>query len=1045
MPVKGGYDPDDRPLLNFYIPLLSHAVAYDRAVGYFNGRELALAAKGVSRFIAGGGRLRLICGANLSKADVQAVLSGKPLDEALAERLLADPFGEGVEIVERRYLEVMSYLAREGRLLIRVGVPLEADGRPLTYEESRRYFHTKYGVLTDALGNRVAFSGSNNDTEPGWFSNHESFSAFPSWLDQVWEFNGRPIVQRFADHWEGRPAEGWAILNLPEAVEARLISYTSASYIPPRLDPAEEAEQQEVEEESLNAARAELAVLASAPKANGGTGVGLLTAPVEPLPHQLRIAHRAVTSFPHGFLLADEVGLGKTIEAGLILRELMLSEKASSALLLVPASVARQWQEELQEKLALSVARYDSGVFYAPDGRELDPGGRNPWSAFPIVLASSHLARRKSRRNELLDAGPWDIVLVDEAHHARRRGGKSTGTPNTLLALLQEMRRRGLWKALYLASATPMQMHPHEAWDLISLFGLPGLWGHSAANFERYYQRLREDGRDRDWSLLQRMLADHLTSPGTVRDGVLAAQIRTRLGHAGSVFVEKLHEHGVTEAARFELTGEQIEMADTWLRRHTPMRDQVFRTTRQTLRDYQNKGILPADVTIPVRDLQDRFVGMTDEEERLYQRIEDYIRSHYNSYTGHSKKALGLVMTAYRRRLTSSFYAVRVSLQRRLTVLERKGRLAELMDDDDSAAAEALFDLDDLDSSTVKLAQEISELREFLDRLNLLSHDSKRDRLEQDISDSLKHHETLVIFTQYTDTMDYLREQLVQVYGRVACYSGRGGELYDSDTNTWTAIAKSELKELFRAGERVKILLGTDAMSEGLNLQTSGRLINYDLPWNFMRVEQRIGRIDRIGGRSVVEISNYFYKGTVEEQIYRGIARDFDWFTQIVGDAQPVLADVEQAVTEAAMAQPGAARNEVIASQIASIERRIQTASSDPVALSTIADTSIEPPPDLQPAMDLAALQEILTSNSLTGPRLRSIENRPGIWQFDLATPMHCLSFTRSPSTTATSQLVTFNRNLYDSASDDVRLLTYATPELAALLEGALASVPEPS
>ena len=88
-----------------------------------------------------------------------------------------------------------------------------------------------------------------------------------------------------------------------------------------------------------------------------------------------------------------------------------------------------------------------------------------------------HLARRRDRRKQLLDAGPWDVVLVDEAHHARRRGSKPTDTPNSLLALLLEMRDKQMWQALYLASATPMQMHPHEAWDLISLLGLKGKWG----------------------------------------------------------------------------------------------------------------------------------------------------------------------------------------------------------------------------------------------------------------------------------------------------------------------------------------------------------------------------------------------------------------------------------------------------------------------------------------------------------------------------------------------------------------------------------------
>ena len=104
-------------------------------------------------------------------------------------------------------------------------------------------------------------------------------------------------------------------------------------------------------------------------------------------------------------------------------------------------------------------------------------------------------------------------------------------------------------------------------------------------------------------------------------------------------------------------------------------------------------------------------------------------------------------------------------------------------------------------------------------------------------------------------------------------------------------------------------------MSEGLNLETCGRLINVDMPWNFMRVEQRIGRVDRIGGQPTVDVSNYFYSDTVEEQVYKGIPEDFDWFVDIVGGAQPVLATIENAMSAAAMA-PSANRASVVAAQV---------------------------------------------------------------------------------------------------------------------------------
>src|SRR5690606_2598973 len=117
----------------------------------------------------------------------------------------------------------------------------------------------------------------------------------------------------------------------------------------------------------------------------------------------------------------------------------------------------------------------------------------------------------------------------------------------------------------------------------------------------------------------------------------------------------------------------------------------------------------------------------------------------------------------------------------------------------------------------------------------------------------------------------------------------------------WAEVTKSEIKTMFRSGE-LEVLIGTDSMSEGLNLQTSGRLINYDMPWNLMRVEQRIGRVDRIGASyKDIRISNYFYGDTVEEQVYKGIAEDYGDFTDIVGDAAPVLANIVKAIERLAL------------------------------------------------------------------------------------------------------------------------------------------------
>jgi hypothetical protein len=1023
---------EDR-LHRFYVPLLQGAVAYDRVTGYFRSSSLSAAAAGLSHFIARGGTMRLIAGAEFSDEDLTAITEGTALADVLARRLLADPL-EGADIVSEHRLETLAWLVREGRLQIKIGVPLDPLGRPLRREQTDRYFHSKYGVFTDAEANRVAFSGSMNESGSGLSANHETFNVFPSWLPEVWAWSGLPIVDRFEAHWRDRPEAGWKVLPLPEAVAERLVARVRDRTTPPRaIDPAEVTPSRDADRET-----ALLAFVALAPRLGGGTGVGFATAGVEPWPHQLAIAKRAVSTYPRSYLLADEVGLGKTIEAGLILRELQASGRAATALILVPASVLGQWQEELEEKFSLRIPRYDGTRFLMRDDEEIESPPGNPWSAFPVLLASSHLARRRSRRTEILSARPWDVVLVDEAHHARRSGTKANATPNTLLALLRAMRAQRQWRALYLASATPMQMHAHEAWDLLELLGLTGRWAESADQFVRYYTELRESFPERDWRFLQLMSSDQFLDPIVQPDPILEAKVRQELGLAGSNLIRMFPQNGLTTEVARELPGETRDWMDEWLRANTPMRDRVFRTTRTVLRRYKDEGLLRPGSVIPHRQVRDRFVPLTTPERQLYDRIETYISQYYDAYQKGPQhlKPLGFIMTVYRRRLTSSFLAIERSLQRRREVLLGNAFASGLLDPDDLAALEnsALFDAFELPEKKQKLVEEAQELGEFLEELGRRPPDeSKMAYLHQELDDAFREgHNTAIVFTQYTDTMDYVRAQLLPWYGaKVVCYSGRGGQRWSDAARAWLPLTKTEVKNLFREGKEVKILLGTDSLSEGLNLQTCGKLINYDMPWNFMRVEQRIGRVDRINGQPNVEISNYFCQGTVEEQLYRGISEDFDWFTDIVGPAQSVLGSVESILEDLAMQAPGQGRDRLVVDRVNEIRRAIEDAKARAV---TLADLGATPPPPFgsrpgsadgptgaaeQPAIDLVGLERVLLS---TGATAKFFQPHPAIPGAYLVEP----SISVRP--------VTFRRSVLEGYAPDVLLLTYGSEEIERLL-----------
>ena len=278
------------------------------------------------------------------------------------------------------------------------------------------------------------------------------------------------------------------------------------------------------------------------------------------------------------------------------------------------------------------------------------------------------------------------------------------------------------------------------------------------------------------------------------------------------------------------------------MRANTPLRRLVSRHTRELLRRYFKAGLL----TTPIADRQveDRFVEMTAEERVLYDAVEDYIASTYNQAGASERTAVGFVMTIYRRRLASSFRALRKTLQNHLDAIVA-GDQAQLvsLDEDvpDDEAVDEVLDSDDLAvlDRDALVAEEEADIQSLLVRIGQLPPDSKLESLKSTLDQLLQDgYRQAMVFTQYTDTMDFLRETLLKdADSRLMCFSGRGGEIPSSD-GAWRRIDRDHAKRRFRDGE-ADVLLCTDAAAEGLNFQFCGALINYDLPWNPMRVEQR--------------------------------------------------------------------------------------------------------------------------------------------------------------------------------------------------------------
>lgn len=1011
------YGPADDRLGRFYIPALSCSVRYDRTAGFFSSSALAVAAAGVARLVANGGTMRLLVGAQLSEADVQAIVQGRALHDVVAEQLVA-ALDQPLELVMHKRLQVLAWLVATGRLEMRVVLPKDQHGHPLAAAQAQDYYHPKTGIFTDCHGDQVAFSGSVNESETGWQHNYEQFMVFRSW-DASRPFLAQVAIQ-FERLWAGQEPD-WIAIDVPEAARQHLLKYQPQSA--PERDPLEpEDDTGGISEIQAHRAQVLFQFLRDAPYLVHAQGLGTATSAVVPWPHQAHIADRVAATYPERYLLCDEVGLGKTIEAGLVLRQLLLSGLCRRCLILAPKSVCHQWQEELYEKFALDVPFYNGHTFRDLAGNQWSPATANPWDGADALIASSQLAKRAERQPELLSARPWDLVLIDEAHHARRKDFLvDTYRPNRLLTLLLGPEGKpGLkdrTRGLLLMTATPMQVHPVEVWDLLQVLGLGGRWGATDKDYLRFFMELRRPFDEVDWDFILDMLADFIGPHGEF-DPAFAAEAQKKLGLVDWHTLRGLLSSHEREARLKELPPAARLLLIEMARRHTPLRRYLFRSTRRLLRKYVQQGILKANV--PRREPKPIWITMTDREQKLYERIEEYISQYYQKYEA-ERKGLGFIMTVYRRRLTSSFYAVRRSLERRL-----EGVLA-MLDDDDLEQEDLSTDVGELlDTEQQRRFQdEIAYIKSFIAEIKQFGdHDSKIERLLADLDDLFKRRETVIIFTQYTDTMDFMRSKLRLVYGsQVACYSGRGGEVWrDGD---WQPTTKEDIKNAFRKGDAVKILICTEAASEGLNLQTCGVLINYDMPWNPMRVEQRIGRVDRIGQvHDTVWVRHYFYEGTVEARVYRALEDRINWFQDVVGELQPILARVGQTIQTVAMA-PGTQRAQVLAAELERLREEINARQADAFDL------------DRHAGDDGLASQ---AASPVTLPDLeRLLMHAPALDGRFAAHPT--LERAYLLKTEEGEEAVTFDVDLFDQHPNSLRFLTYGSDLLARLL----AAVPVPA
>ncbi|RJP72902.1 MAG: DUF3883 domain-containing protein [Candidatus Abyssobacteria bacterium SURF_17] len=540
------------------------------------------------------------------------------------------------------------------------------------------------------------------------------------------------------------------------------------------------------------------------------------TSIVEPLPHQITAVYEEMLRRqPLRFLLADDPGAGKTIMAGLLIKELMIRGDLHRCLVCCPGNLAEQWQDELDSKFHLPFDIVDRSAI------EASRTG-NPYAEKNLVISRLDLMSRNEDIIAKLDQTDWDVIVVDEAHkmHASFYGGEVKETKRYKLG-------RGLARLsrhFLLMTATP------------------------------------HNGKEEDFQLFMALL-DGDRFEGKFRDGV----------------------HVVSAS------------------------DLMRRLTKEGLLKFDGTPLFPERWAYTVT------YKLSDLEAKLYAAVTEYVREEMNradrlSAEGEGRRGnlVGFALTILQRRLASSPEAIYQSLRRRRERLEKRLREEKLLrrgseiplDTTQELPTITQDDIDDLDDAPdaevetteevvvdqasaartiAELEAEIATLRR-LEELALRVRYSKLDKKWEELSELLQnnsemfdargHRRKLIVFTEHRDTLNYLSDRLKELLGRPEAVVSIHGGMGRQD--------RRKTQETFTQDKDVQILVGTDAAGEGINLQRAHLMVNYDLPWNPNRIEQRFGRIHRIGQTEVCHLWNLVAHETREGEVYHRLLKKID-------------------------------------------------------------------------------------------------------------------------------------------------------------------------
>lgn len=851
----------------FLITKLNNAISYDRIAGYFCSSVLDLAGEALEKVT---GKTRIVCNAGVRSEDVKvAGLAALRMKQDWCSFRPEEVF---VDSKAKSSLAKLYALLVSGKLEIKV-VPDDLYG----------LLHGKAGVIAYINGSKTAFLGSINETKSAYKYNYE----------MVWEDDDPESIQwvqsEFDQFWNDP-----STLPLSEFIVSDLDRLSRRTSI--TLD-----RWRETADDQIQAVAVEEPVFRSE--------FGLWA-------HQKFFVKRAFDEHQSGgsrLLLADVVGLGKTIQLAMTAKLIALTGDRP-ILIIAPKTLLKQWQDEMKMLLDMPSAIWTGRCWIDENGFEYHSEGAKSILKCPrrVGLVSQGLITGKSETAEILKQIKFDCVIIDEAHRARRRNlgkdaDKHKAQPNNLLQFLNEITFQT--KSMLLATATPIQIEPIEAFDLLNTLALPdpkilgdkySVWRNKPQTGIEYAsgEINPPDSAAEIWEIVRNPFPSNSDSSRRLKT------LRSQLYENDDVHVlrQSLYEKMTIPQKKMV---EDIYFSDNFVLNHNPYIRFIVRRTRDFLENTLNK-----ETGEPyLKKIEVKLFGEDDSEALVlsgYQRQAYEMAERFCVLLSNRVKGGGFLSTLLLKRIGSTMLAGENTAKKMLSwTQEGKERLETLYED-------FLFE-DDEDEEN---EQDISEIRtltsEEIETLELLlsvlknnrDADPKLSRVKQILKNGVDDNgawkdKGCIIFSQYFDSANFIAEMLSRDLKDVIIGLYAGGDKSGFYINgAFEKVSKESIKDLVKNFE-LKILVGTDAASEGLNLQMLSTLINVDLPWNPTRLEQRKGRIQRIGQLADrIMIFNMRYKDSVEDRVHSKLSKRLKDIFAMFGQIPEVLEDVWIAIAQ---------------------------------------------------------------------------------------------------------------------------------------------------